>query len=295
MMKRALIAAILMAAFAPPGSAYFDRLEVGSRALGMGKAFHAIADDPSAVYWNPAGFAWQRRSQALLAHYRPYVVEDLSVNFAALTVPVPERFGTIGVGWHHTGLSGVVAEDLFFLSLGRKASLPAVGDLGLGVTGKIFRVGYRDFTDLETLENIDYGSRTKFAVDLGAIVQPTDLVRVGLIVRNLGEPEFDFVEGNGGSRVEAEAEGSVSYRWNEASLISAGIARDRRGDYRPMAGGEVTFYDVFALRSGVFDYEFWGGFGILTGSWFFDAGFNTHKALGVSYMASITVPFGRER
>jgi hypothetical protein len=28
---------------------------VGSRALGMGGAFVAVADDPSAVYWNPAG------------------------------------------------------------------------------------------------------------------------------------------------------------------------------------------------------------------------------------------------
>ena len=28
---------------------------VGTRALGMGGAFVAVADDPSAVYWNPAG------------------------------------------------------------------------------------------------------------------------------------------------------------------------------------------------------------------------------------------------
>ncbi|MFH1279449.1 MAG: conjugal transfer protein TraF [Candidatus Eisenbacteria bacterium] len=294
-MKRTVCVAILALAFAGPAWSYFDRLEVGSRALAMGKAFHAIADDPSAVYWNPAGFGWQRRNQALFAHYRPYVVEDLSVNFAALTLPVPKRIGTLGLGWHHTGLADVVSEDLFFFSLGRRSSLPAVGDVGVGVTGKIFRVGYQNFTDLETLEEVDYGSQTKFAVDVGAIVQPTDLIRVGLIVRNIGEPEFDFVSGNGGTRMEAEAEGSVSYRWNEASLVSAGFARDRRGDYRPMAGGEVTFFDVFALRSGVFDYEFWGGFGILTGSWFFDAGFNTHKDLGVSYMASVTVPFGRER
>lgn len=30
---------------------------VGSRALGMGGAFVAVADDPSAVFWNPAGLA----------------------------------------------------------------------------------------------------------------------------------------------------------------------------------------------------------------------------------------------
>src|SRR5687768_14058729 len=30
---------------------------VGSRALGMGGAFVAVADDPSAAFWNPAGLA----------------------------------------------------------------------------------------------------------------------------------------------------------------------------------------------------------------------------------------------
>jgi hypothetical protein len=30
---------------------------IGSRAEGMGGAFVAVADDASAVYWNPAGIA----------------------------------------------------------------------------------------------------------------------------------------------------------------------------------------------------------------------------------------------
>src|SRR5262245_56330695 len=33
---------------------------VGTRALGMGGAFVAVADDSSAVYWNPAGLATGR-------------------------------------------------------------------------------------------------------------------------------------------------------------------------------------------------------------------------------------------
>jgi hypothetical protein len=95
--------------------------------------------------------------------------------------------------------------------------------------------------------------------------------------------------------MEAEVEGSITYLWNEASLVSGGFATNRRGDLSPAIGGEVLFFDVFALRSGIFDHEYWGGFGVLTGSWFFDAGFATHKTLGVSYTASITVPIGGER
>ncbi|MFH1681155.1 MAG: hypothetical protein ABIH26_10985, partial [Candidatus Eisenbacteria bacterium] len=131
-MRKIVCIAWLFAFVAAPAGAYFDRLEVGGRAVAMAKTFHALADDPSAVYWNPAGFAGQRRASVLLTHYRPYVVEDLSVSFAALAFPLPPALGTAGIGWHHTGVTGVVSEDLFLLSLARSFPLPALGGLGVG-------------------------------------------------------------------------------------------------------------------------------------------------------------------
>jgi hypothetical protein len=41
---------------------------LGARALGMGGAFVSIADDASAVYWNPAGLIQLGRTQILLMH-----------------------------------------------------------------------------------------------------------------------------------------------------------------------------------------------------------------------------------
>lgn len=296
-MKRTLLTIALLLIVATAANAYFDRLEAGGKALSMGKAFHALADDPSAVYWNPAGLAWQRTPGILLTHFRPYVVEDLSVNYAAVAWPLPARFGTAAAAWHHTGLSGVVGEDVFSLGVGRIVPLPVVGDAGLGVTVKALRVSYSDFTDRETLERTGYGSQVKWTADLGLLLQPSEKVRIGAVARNVGEPKFDFVESaaGGGTPIKAEYEGTVTFHWNEASLVSVGLAQDRDRNFAPLAGGEVIFYDVFALRSGLFDFEFWGGFGILTNSWTIDTGFFTHKDLGVSYMASITVPIGGER
>jgi len=37
----------------------FSLFEVGNRAMGMAGAFTAVADDPSALFWNPAGMAFQ--------------------------------------------------------------------------------------------------------------------------------------------------------------------------------------------------------------------------------------------
>jgi hypothetical protein len=33
----------------------FLKIGVGAKAVGMGEAFRAVADDASALYWNPAG------------------------------------------------------------------------------------------------------------------------------------------------------------------------------------------------------------------------------------------------
>ena len=44
------------------GSAFFIS-ELGARAQGMGGAFTAVADDPSAIYFNPAGIAFIKGTQ----------------------------------------------------------------------------------------------------------------------------------------------------------------------------------------------------------------------------------------
>ena len=50
--------ALIIAVHVASGPASAQRFEVlGTRAAGMGGAFVAVADDATAVYWNPAGLA----------------------------------------------------------------------------------------------------------------------------------------------------------------------------------------------------------------------------------------------
>jgi len=49
-------------------SGTFLRIGVGARATGLGESFVAVANDPSAIYWNPAGLASLQRQEVALSH-----------------------------------------------------------------------------------------------------------------------------------------------------------------------------------------------------------------------------------
>lgn len=49
-------------------TAQFLKIGVGGRAAAMGDAFIAIADDASALYWNPAGLVFSKRNEVIFAH-----------------------------------------------------------------------------------------------------------------------------------------------------------------------------------------------------------------------------------
>src|ERR1051325_3344082 len=70
---RALVApglALLAAApaRAPKYPAEFLKIPVGARAVGMGGAFAAVADDATSPFWNPAGMVYLPYKEAFLQH-----------------------------------------------------------------------------------------------------------------------------------------------------------------------------------------------------------------------------------
>lgn len=80
------ITIILSAAVGTHAEVQFDALNgsdlgmgVGARAIGMGGAFVAIADDPSATFWNPAGLTDLKGSQFFLS-------ADLPDDFSACSL-----------------------------------------------------------------------------------------------------------------------------------------------------------------------------------------------------------------
>ncbi len=71
-------------------AAEFLRLGVGARALGMGEAFVAVADDASAPYWNPAGLAYLDSRQVLFMHAEQFG-DVINHDFISFAMPLDDR------------------------------------------------------------------------------------------------------------------------------------------------------------------------------------------------------------
>jgi hypothetical protein len=83
-----------MGALAAPGETGFASLKlgVGARPMGLGSAYVAIADDPTALYWNPAGLAGIRSTQITAMHNQ--WMQDFRQEYAAVGLPLGK--GSLG-------------------------------------------------------------------------------------------------------------------------------------------------------------------------------------------------------
>jgi hypothetical protein len=68
-------------------SGQFLKIGVGARATGLGESFVAVANDPSAIYWNPAGLASLQRQEVAISH----VGWPGDVNYEHATWVIPSR------------------------------------------------------------------------------------------------------------------------------------------------------------------------------------------------------------
>lgn len=82
---------------------------VGARALAMGGAYVAVADDATANYWNPAGLPFVRGPEIGFSHVTMF---DELANFDAFTLSVPVG-RTIGLGltWIRLGVDNIPRYD----------------------------------------------------------------------------------------------------------------------------------------------------------------------------------------
>ena len=74
-------------------SGTFLKIGVGARAVGLGESFVAVANDPTAIYWNPAGLASMQRQEVSFNHLS--WPGDVSYEHIAYVMPVRRLGGSL--------------------------------------------------------------------------------------------------------------------------------------------------------------------------------------------------------
>lgn len=157
------------------------KLGIGARAAALGEAFVAVADDPSAAYWNPAGLA----RQGLGAHFSTLQwPADIQVNAAIVNVPTPVGALAASATMMTTGYmirrteflpegDGTVftfGENIFALSW----ATAFTDRFSFGITAKYLSQKLADRTD-----------RT-WAFDVGTLYMVTPRLWMGMSAQNFG-------------------------------------------------------------------------------------------------------------
>lgn len=76
-------------------SGSFLKIGVGARAVGMGEAFVAVANDPSAIVWNPAGLASILRQEVQFSHTE--WPADINYDFLIYVMPSRRLGGSLAI------------------------------------------------------------------------------------------------------------------------------------------------------------------------------------------------------
>jgi len=269
----------------------FLPMEEGARATAMGGAFIGVADDASAVFWNPAGYGLTQGLKLMGMRTRLFAMGELSEDCVAVSYSGTHRAG-FGFGWASTGLQDIYNEDTFVLGGGRRFLLDG---LAIGAAFRVYRAsapGYEYYND-PNFKNGDTG----YAGDVGLLYKGRNW-SIACVARNLGEPELKMIRTTEASDpVSSEIRVGGTYVFREVMLLSGEIRRaadapsyyDGRTSY--YLGTEIWFYDAFALRSGLHRDRATAGVGLRIQNLTVDAALVSDRRPGNKYRLALTLDF----
>jgi tetratricopeptide (TPR) repeat protein len=250
----------------------FMEYGAGARAQGFGKAFVAVANDGSAVFWNPAGLDYIPQSNFIA--YHSTLLGGGMYNFASLSYPFLS-LGAFGLGISRFSVDGIslvdgeltrtgmgsTDQEEVYLSYGKR--LPFWG-LSLGSTFKIIR---------QSSPDNDFGTVTGFGtgLDLGLLYRPDfdagllQNISVGLNVQNVIRPSVKLIDIADTQPMNIKFGVARDFLFGEDNLrkltLAVDVNKSQQSDAHFNAGGEFLFSRYLKARAGYDNGQMAAGFG----------------------------------
>ena len=262
----------------------------------------AIADDSSALSWNPAGLARLTKPEAGATHI--LLFEDTSFDFLSGGLAT-QRWGGFGGGYLRQSSGGFearsgpndsptnfsITQSAFLGGWGRAFALPVLKGVSWLTRPKPLSVGV---TVKSVSESIGSVTASGHGADAGLLFQPDDRFTLGMMVSNLVAPTLTFVS----QPVDYPRVIDVSpaYLWKLSPTLNALTAikfSKTQGEGVLVSGGvEFQYERLLALRLGVRDQNLTTGLGVRLGNSSFDYAAALGD-LGVGSFFTFTQRFGQ--
>ena len=218
-------------------SAISQQVPVGPRGIAMGGAFSSIADDATALFWNPAGLARIGHQEITGAHANLFN-SGINDNFAAFVLPLSLNHA-VAIDWYHSGFDDnelAFGENRIDFAYAYK-----VGSIfSAGITAKYLTRG----TDLDG-SNVRRG--TGAGLDLGVLATPIEALHLGLVAQDLSNTKLNYSEGGSDVVYPRNVRAGASYEYKRWGTVAFDV------DDRWHLGAEVTPIEQVALRAGFED------------------------------------------
>ncbi len=286
------------------GAAAYLKMGVSARALGMGEAFCAVADDASATYYNPAGLGGLKKREFLTMH--AMLSLDRKFDFANYVLPDKKRGGVWGLSWTKFGVDEIPETNVYD---GIKYVPPvgsAIGDPVLDASGNVKIFSY--FSDQENAYTLSYGkqmnakrrlgaslkllrhslfnsSASGMGLDLGWHLKSDEKTSFGLALKNLGSSLKWNTDSGQKDSLPVTMVFGTAYQLKPKILAAMDLEQTGSESLKLKLGVEGKVNQNIALRAGVNNKKFSIGAGFDSNDWHFDYAFYD-EILGANHRIS---------
>lgn len=213
-----------------------------ARAVGLGSAFVGVADDSSAILWNPAGLGGLRGVH-LAAHHTAWLA-DITQETVVAAMPLGS-LGVIGVSGNYVHYGEFPGYDEGGVQVGDYAASRYGMSLGWG--DEIVRTLQAGLAVRGSMQTADRITQSALSADVGALWSVTDRLRVGAVYANIGTAVAGYTLA---SAVRAGASYWMNLKASHRLLLAAAATVEPGGVNRLHLGVEDVFRSVVAVRLG---------------------------------------------